>query len=219
MTKYGNLPEEWIASYASGQLSDAKSLFVATHITYHPELQDTLQKAEAIGGNLIENSDTAELAPDALEHVFARIDSLPADEVAAAKLETSSAFDTPPPLAKHLQKNLSDLKWRFMGPGMSQVKLWQDDNGDRLWLLRAKGGTEMPVHDHRGTELTMVLQGSYTVEGVRFGPGEVEIADSSTENHRPMIDEGEDCICLVVTDAPIRLHSVVGRLFQPFIGL
>lgn len=219
MTKFGNLPEEWIASYASGQMSDAKSLFVATHIAYHPELKDTLQKAEAIGGNLIETAEAVELAPDALEHVFARIDGLPADSIAAEKLEQSERYDTPAPLAEHLQKNLSELKWRFMGPGMSQVKLWQDDNGDRLWLLRAKGGTRMPVHDHRGTELTMVLQGSYTVDGTRFGPGEVEIADSNISNHQPMIDDGEDCICLVITDAPIRLHSFVGRMFQPFIGL
>ena len=77
----------------------------------------------------------------------------------------------------------------------------------------------MPLHDHTGLEMTLVLRGSYHVGDKRFGPGLLELADKDVTNHQPMIDEGEDCICLVVTDAPIRLHSFIGRMIQPFIGL
>ncbi|WP_417451755.1 cupin domain-containing protein, partial [Kordiimonas sp.] len=125
----------------------------------------------------------------------------------------------PSPLARYMGKGLDDLKWRFMGPGMKRVKLRSYDNGERLWLLRARGGTAMPFHDHRGTEFTLVLTGGYTVGQKHYTPGLIEVADANVTDHQPIIDEGEDCICLVVTDAPIKLHSVIGRLVQPIIGL
>ena len=77
----------------------------------------------------------------------------------------------------------------------------------------------MPVHDHRGTEFTLVLRGSYHVGDQHFTPGQMELAGPETLGHQPIIDEGEDCICLAVTDAPIRPYSLIGRMVQPFIGL
>jgi len=107
----------------------------------------------------------------------------------------------------------------MMGPGMSQVRLWTGPNDERLWLLKAKGGVSIPTHDHNGIEMTLVLKGSYTVDGQRYSKGMIEIADGDVEGHTPIIDEGEECICLVVTEAPIRIHSFLGRMVQPFIGL
>ena len=40
-------------------------------------------------------------------------------------------------------------------------------------------GTAVPDHGHRGTELTLVLQGAFRDETDRFGPGDVEIADEA----------------------------------------
>lgn len=106
-----------------------------------------------------------------------------------------------------------------MGPGLSQVRLWTGPRDERLWLLKAKGGAKVPAHDHNGIEMTLVLQGSYHVGEGRYASGMLEIADDDTTNHKPVIDQGEDCICLVVTEAPIKIHSLIGRLVQPFIGL
>jgi putative transcriptional regulator len=77
----------------------------------------------------------------------------------------------------------------------------------------------VPAHDHNGIEMTLVLQGSYHVGEGLYASGMLEIADDDTTNHKPVIDQGEDCICLVVTEAPIKIHSLIGRLVQPFIGL
>lgn len=218
MTKHGHIPEEWIVSYAAGQLTDAKAMLVATHLTYHDDLQSTLQAAEAVGGEMIEDGGTDQLADNAFNSVMAKIDALP-DQTPMKSESTAAQHDTPAPLASYLQKNLDDVKWRLMGPGMYQAKLWKEDNGENLWLLRARGGTEIPIHDHKGSEYTLILKGSYHVGSKRYMPGDMEIAGPEVTDHQPVIDEGEDCICLVVTDAPIRLHSFVGRLFQPFIGL
>jgi len=213
----GLLSDEWLVSYAAGALTEAQALVVATHVGYHPALQARLAEAEDIGGALLDESAPAPVDEGAFEALMARIDAAPAP--AAPQPLPAGDEDLPAPLRRYLGQPLDSLKWRTMGPGMKQHKLANGPDGERLWLLRARGGTSMPVHDHRGTEFTLILRGSYRVGDQHFTPGLMEVAGPEVKNHQPMIDEGEDCICLVVTDAPIRLHSLIGRMVQPFIGL
>jgi putative transcriptional regulator len=46
----------------------------------------------------------------------------------------------------------------------------------------------------------------------------VSEADSQVD-HRPVADEDEDCLCLTVTDAPLRLTGWLGRLLSPFVRI
>lgn len=217
MKAHGLIEDEWIVSYAAGALSQAHALIVASHVAYHPELQKTVLAAEELGGLMMAAGDTADIAEDSFDSVLARLDDVPPENEPAATITNNN--NLPAPLASYLGKDLDALKWRTMGPGMSQVRLSTRANNEKLWLLRARGGTKIPAHDHRGNEFTLVLQGSYHVGDKHYTPGMLELTDDSHINHQPMIDEGEDCICLVVTEAPIKLHSLMGRLCQPFIGL
>jgi len=219
MTQHGLIPDEWLVSYAAGALSDAQAFLVASHLAYHPSLKGKVSDAEAVGGALLEGITPADMADDAFDDILARLDMPANDETSAAPQVQTTDTDLPSLLQERLGGSLEDLKWRMMGPGMKQHRLASYENGEKLWLLRAKGGTEMPVHDHRGTELTLVLRGSYRVGSQHYTPGLLEIADQDLADHQPIIDDGEDCICLVVTDAPIRLQSMIGRMVQPFIGL
>lgn len=214
MNPHGILPDEWILSYASGSLSEAHALIVATHCSYHKELQEKLADAEEIGSALISDLAPATLSKDMLDNLMEKLNKF--DEPIPSN---DNDFGLPKPLADYIGKPLDELKWRTMGPGLSQVRLWTGPNDERLWLLRAKGGAKVPSHDHNGTEMTLVLTGSYHVNETQFLPGDLELADDKTTNHQPMIDPREDCICLVVTEAPIKIHSFIGRLVQPFIGL
>lgn len=218
MTKTGLLPDEWLVSYASGALTEAQALVVACHVSYHDELKERVADAEAIGGALLEGVVPTRLSVGALDSAFKAIEALEGEEDAPAAAPVRDPR-MPAPLADVLGKGFDELKWGFMGPGMKKLMLKTYGNGERLWLLRAKGGTEMPFHDHRGLEFTLVLTGGYKVGKAHYTAGMMEVAGPEMKNHQPIIDEGEDCICLAVTDAPIRLHSVIGRLFQPFIGL
>jgi len=74
------------------------------------------------------------------------------------------------------------------------------------------------AHGHAGNEMTLVLQGSYRAGGARFRAGDVECADEAT-NHQPVADPGETCVCLAVTDAPLRFGNLLGRMMQPFIRI
>lgn len=215
------IPDEWIVAYAAGNLSEAKSTLVATHASYHHSLQGKIAAAEDIGGALLGTADDAPLSDGFFDRLMDQIEEQDNNNSVDETNASNAAVDPhiPQPLADYLGGSLDSLKWRFMGPGMKQVKLWTGDDGEKLWLLKAKGGTEIPEHGHSGNEMTLVLQGSYCVEGHRFGVGDLEIAEDAIEDHRPIIDAGEDCICLVVTEAPIKLKSFIARAVQPFIGL
>lgn len=215
MTNTGIVPDEWVLSYAAGSLSEAHALVLASHIEYHPELQKKLADAEAIGGSLLNDNEPVQVSDDLWDNLMGHID----DEVQDEDENPVSVSNLPDSLARYIGGGLDQLKWRTMGPGLSQVRLWTGPNDERLWLLKAKGGAKVPPHDHNGLEMTLVLQGSYIADGERYGAGQMEIADDDTKNHCPQIEEGEDCICLVVTEAPIKLHSLIGRMVQPFIGL
>ena len=76
----------------------------------------------------------------------------------------------------------------------------------------------MPHHSHRGLELTLVLKGAFRDEDDRFGPGDIEVATEEV-HHTPIAEEGEDCICLAATDAPLRFKGLIPRIVQPFIGI
>ncbi len=82
-------------------------------------------------------------------------------------------------------------------------------------LLFIPAGQAVPDHGHRGTELTLVLQGAFSDSTDRFGPGDLEIANEDLE-HTPVAEAGADCICLAATDAPLRFTSLIPRLVQPF---
>lgn len=69
----------------------------------------------------------------------------------------------------------------------------------------------MPRHTHRGNEMTVVLAGGYSDNGVSYGPGDFSLKDGD-DHHQPRVDDDGVCLCLVVLDAPVRLTGGVEEL-------
>jgi putative transcriptional regulator len=123
----------------------------------------------------------------------------------------------PAPLRDYVGGDLDSVKWKKLGGGVSQYLL--DTSRDAtVRLLHIPAGKAVPDHGHRGTELTLVLQGAFLDGSDRFARGDIEIADESLE-HTPIADLGEDCICLAATDARLRFNKLIPRIAQPFIGM
>jgi len=76
----------------------------------------------------------------------------------------------------------------------------------------------VPRHGHGGRELTLILAGTLCDGDAVFARGDVEETDESIE-HEPIAGPNEDCVCLAVTDAPLRFKSLAARLLQPFLGI
>jgi len=89
---------------------------------------------------------------------------------------------------------------------------------ERLYLLRAKRGISLPEHSHTGEEWTLLLTGGYEASGVNYTRGDLHISNDEVE-HSPKLDGHEDCMCLVMTEGPLKLKGFLPRLLQPLIGL
>jgi anti-sigma factor, putative, ChrR family len=123
----------------------------------------------------------------------------------------------PAPLRGYVNGDLDCVKWRKIGGGVSQMVLKTQD-GASVRLLRIPAGTAVPDHGHRGTELTLVLQGAFVDATDRFAAGDIEVANEDL-NHTPVAEQGMDCICLAATDAPLQFKGLLPRLAQRFIGI
>jgi putative transcriptional regulator len=211
-----HLTEPLLIGYAAGTLPEAFNLVVATHITMCDDCRAALAEYEAVGGEVMLESDPVDIAEDALAATMAMIDSgYDVAPAAPRKRDAGSVF--PGPLQDYISGDIDSLKWRKVGGGVSQLVLKTSKDAS-VRLLRIPAGTAVPDHGHQGTELTLVLQGAFTDESDRFGAGDVEVANEDM-HHTPVAEEGMDCICLAATDAPLRFNGIVPRLAQRFIGI
>lgn len=210
MTIRHHLSEQLLMAYAAGQLPEAFNLIVATHVSMCDECRSRLGAFDAVGGALIEDIAEIEMGEAALEAALARIDGLPQ----ATRAEPlRSAGILPAPLVDYIGGDLSAVHWRSIAGGVKQAILPTGRDATAR-LLYIPAGVAVPDHGHKGTELTLVLQGAFADENARFGRGDIEIADEDVE-HTPVALAGEDCICLAVTDAPLRFRGMIPRLAQP----
>jgi putative transcriptional regulator len=201
--------------YAAGTLPEAFNLVVATHISMCDTCRAALAEYDAVGGEVMIDAEPVELAEDALAATMALIDNAPAFDMPRAKVLRGGVF--PAPLQDYVNGDLDNVKWRRVGGGVRQMVLETSDQAS-VRLLYIPAGTAVPDHGHRGTELTLVLQGAFVDETDRFAAGDVEVANEDL-NHTPVAEEGMDCICLAATDAPLSFNGLVPRIAQRFMGI
>ena len=210
-----HLTEPLLMGYAAGTLPEAFNLVVATHITMCDDCRAALAGYDAVGGEIMLSNDAVTVAEDALAATMAMIDNGFGAEKPAPVRTQNTVF--PGPLQDYVKGDLDNLKWRKVGGGVSQMVL-KTSRDASVRLLRIPAGTAMPDHGHRGTELTLVLQGAFMDEHDRFGAGDVEVANEDM-HHTPVAEAGMDCICLAASDAPLRFNGIIPRLAQRFIGI
>ena len=206
-----HLTDALLMAYSAGTLPEAFNLAVATHVSMCDACRAAAESYDAVGGALLAETESQEMAADALSSALAMIRDTPAEAPAPRPA------DVPAPLAGYIGGSLADVTWRPVGMGGKQAVLKTSPEATAR-LLYIPAGAAMPDHGHKGLELTLVLRGAFFDEDARFGPGDVEVATEADE-HTPIADIGEDCICLAVTDAPLKFRGWLPRLAQPFLGI
>lgn len=207
-----HLTDALLTGYAAGTLPEAIGLIVATHVSLCDDCRAQLSALEAVGGALVEAEDTVPLDEDALDRTLARL-TAPAPRPPVQPAAPVARPVLPAPIRAYVGGDLDRVKWQRLGMGVRQAIL-PTSRGATARLLHIPAGRAVPDHGHRGMELTLVIQGAFHDEVEHFGPGDIEIATEDLQ-HTPTAEPGEDCICLAVTDAPLRFSSLVPRVLQP----
>lgn len=214
MTIRHHLSDQLLMAYSAGELPEAFNLVVATHVSLCDECRARMAAYDAVGGAVIEEGDVAEMSEASLMACLNKIEAMPQ---ANARRPLKRAGIFPAPLADYIGGGPEKVKWRSLGMGVKQAILRTGKDASAR-LLYIPGGQAVPDHGHRGLELTLVLQGAFRDETDRFGRGDIEIADEAMQ-HTPVAEEGEVCICLAATDAPLKFNAIIPRLAQPFLRI
>ena len=215
-----HLSEELLLDYSSGALSEAWSIAVAAHLSKCPRCRASHAKLEEIGGSLLTDSTPEELSDDIFSNVLDRLDEVGAsvgNEI-RKNFGWASSYGIPSVVADYLAADTEELPWKSLGLGVSQVVLETKDKSATARLLKIPAGKKVPHHSHNGRELTVIFSGGFTDETGSYGPGDIQEIHGNIE-HQPWVRDGEDCICLAVTEAPLKFSNVAVRLAQPLIGI
>lgn len=231
-----HLSEELLLDYAAGVTDEAVGVLIATHLTLCPACRARADQLDALGGVMMDRLTPAPLADDAFDRLMARLEAdMPGDDVSLrhdmrapkggrGEWDGDGGDVTAPDLSddvlprvlqRYVGARVADIDWTPIGLGVRRFDL-PITGRSRATMLYVPAGRAVPQHTHEGNEYVLVLQGAFTDCCGRFGRGNVGISDSDLD-HRPVAEAGLDCICLAVTDGPLRLTGVIGRAFNRFV--
>ncbi len=214
--------DEWLTGYASGAVNEQTSVLVATHLTYCPQCREEVARQEEIAGAMLDALEPE----DAAAEICAREIAAPASRSVGAKGEAAprGSFNAiaPAPLIQYVYEktgttDIDRLPWSFYGPGIERAILVEDKEGAIVRLFRAQPDAKFPDHEHGSDELTVVLTGAYSDHTGRYAVGDVQCAPKEI-SHRPVVEKGEICIALVVSEKPAVAKSFAVRMAQRILG-
>jgi putative transcriptional regulator len=201
---------ESLMSCSAGSMPEAFAAVMASHIAMCPSCRRELTLLQEVGVALFDIIAPIPVARDAPVLAMRGLES----ECDVADRRPAEG-DIPVPLVSALGPSLDMVAWARVSPGVwqHQIALSNDERGT-LKLIKVAPGRSLPAHDHDGSELTLVLRGSFRDESGQYCVGDV--ADVSTGmEHAPVGDPEEGCICLVATHGKLQFKSRIARLVQP----
>jgi putative transcriptional regulator len=199
---------EGLMSCSAGSMPEAFAAVMASHIAMCPDCRKELSVMEQIGTVLFEAIAPTAVACDAA--ATSMRESREHDE-----RRPQSDGDVPSPLVRTLGTSLDRVPWKRAGRGIWQHRIALSHEGSStLRLIKVAAGLALPEHGHSGSELTLVLRGSFRDARARYTTGDLADVDESSE-HAPIADAEQGCICLVATEGKLRFTSRIARILQP----
>lgn len=208
-----------LIDYAAGALGPALCVSISSHLHFCQDCRGKNSELTNLGGSFLESLEPAQLSTNALDEVLARLDEIEHEpqtlETTQKNLKTDEA--RLPNLVKKLIPD-QGVKWQFLSPALRISRLVVGENRYELALHKIKAGGKAPDHGHNGLEITVVLQGSFSDEDGVYHEGDFLVRQPG-DVHRPTASQNDSCICLSVSEAPIKLVGPIKRLLNPFFSV
>jgi putative transcriptional regulator len=201
-----------LMAYAAGSMPEAAALVIATHMALCPLCRADVGRYEAVGGAMLDDFEPTDVEANALDRVLSQLNGR---EPAPVRL-VERTDGVPQPLRDYIGVPFDQVKWSLLLPKVREHKLKCSDPEARLGLLKIKTGAGIPQHTHGGGEYTLVLRGAFADATGTYGRGDFAYADQSL-THQPIAEGDEDCICLALSEGPMRLTGRFGQLLNPFV--
>ena len=208
-------PQEHLQHYVTGQLSVGLSVAVSAHLEYCAECRRNSASLEAVATDEWAEPDSASHSKDfsaLVQNILAQpqISETPEKEAVPRDITLE---DRTMPLPKVLAKIAAEgLQWKRMPGGISQAQVRLDDASKCEFIYMAPG-SKAPQHTHRGNEVMLVLDGTFSDEMGDYSEADYVVRNPS-HKHQPRTQEG--CLCFSVLDSPLIFTEGWLRLLNPF---
>ncbi len=237
----------WLTDYTAGTLPMSQALCISVHLSFCPECRKQIEQLNSLGGIIFTNAinDPGEPVVLDLQALESNSPSSGNDSISvelrskvfdligkddikqqpsaitaaiSANDDSNKADILPRCLEKLIPEGIDQLDWKKLGIALSVARLPAGDEFREVALHKIKAGGRVSNHDHRGQEVTVVLQGSFSDQTGLYLPGDF-LVKGAGEEHRPIASEDAECICLSVLEAPVKFTGPITGLINPFLKI
>ena len=214
-----NQYENLLFNYAIGLLDEAQHLIISSHIMMSARAREIVRSYEQLGGELLEREcNPVKMRDCSLDKVLAHLDEEPEPEKHPCFEYFTQGMDLPDIITHYLALQRRNPAWKNLYPGIKTYELALKCKQSRARFLKAEPERATPTHTHRGSEITLILEGAFSDQGKEYYKGELIIRDENDE-HTPKACPERGCVCLMVSSKPVRLTGKLARLLNPFIKI
>lgn len=218
-----------LVEYSAGNLDWALSICVSAHLQLCPQCKSKVIQYNAIGGSALNEIEPAKVEESSFDKLMSRIqhfDNAAANDKKASTAQASTRrpidgdarTKSLPKVVQRLLPKDKALKWAYVSPALRAAQLETGQNKYEVSFHKIKRGGRVVEHDHGGLEVTLVLEGSFSDANGNYVVGDY-IEKKPGEIHRPMAAQDQDCLCLSVVEAPVKVTGLMGKMINPFLRI
>ncbi|SOB76879.1 anti-ECFsigma factor, ChrR [Marinobacter sp. LV10R510-11A] len=201
-----------LMEYSAGNVSEPHALCIRLHLDKCSDCRYRADTFDSLGAVMMEQQPEVSVSESMFDRILAKIDRSPEPQ------RTAKAAPRISVLQKLLGDDINNLPWKRQLGDVSMLDITEKFPGqqEQVVLQKLAAGGKAPVHTHRGSETTIVLQGAFADQKGVFNQWDFVVLTDQDE-HKPVAVGCEDCITLSVLSAPIKLTGTFTRMLNPFI--
>jgi len=210
---------EILLKYSSGQLEPSLAVAIGLHQQNCEECQQRISELESVGGETLETIHKVFKTQDSnvvddFDKLFSDIEALPQDSYSGEYDNLAIAQSDIPLVDQLYNRRFEEIAWQRVAPKIWRASIAMNDPGYEVELLKFSANAKIPKHTHKGNEFTLVLQGDFSDHQDRYVEGEFIVQDQSNE-HQPIAGKN-GCICMAITNAPLKFTGTFGPILNWF---
>lgn len=211
--------DDQLTEFSAGVLPMSRALCVSAHVEHCHSCQQRLKKMQQLASAQLDTLAPQRVSDALKQSVMQGIKQQAQQQITAPpkpSVSTPVSDGIPRCLRKWVPESFDQLKWTSLTPSVSISELCSEGSGAKAALVKVKAGGNMAHHSHTGDEVTVILKGSYSDEDGCYREGDYVFRDNG-HKHMPIATNDQDCICLIVLDAPIQFTGWFSRLLNPLL--
>ncbi|MDU0354712.1 ChrR family anti-sigma-E factor [Paraglaciecola aquimarina] len=199
-----------LLAFSQGQLAASLSIAISTHIDHCQHCRHQVMALQETSAQYLDDNE-----PD--------LGEWDDDEMIAAI--TADDFEVHPKHSSPIQLNIKGTdytlpralqsvalsSWLKLGK-LARARIDLNEGEVHTNLLHIEKGGTIPIHTHKGFELTVLLAGSFKDEHGEYVPGDF-IWLNDTNTHSPATDTG--CLCLTVANDSMHFVQGFSKALNP----